>query len=200
MEKNLSDADLAGEVRGKNCERSLGELIERHSPLCFEIFRKYAPIIACTGICPDDVIKEKDYIIYKCALSFRLGKKAKYSTWLANHMRYHCLNAMNRNRMVATEESKITFIMNANSDNQKTLEKEHAEFVLNIISQFKDQRIKEIFDLRYFSGQKSESAWTRIAAKIGVSTQTAINLHDKALRTLKQKTFSKNLTNLDKIF
>jgi hypothetical protein len=63
----------------------------------------------------------------------------------------------------------------------------------------KDYRISKVFNFRYFSSDKKDSSWEIVAKKIGVSTQTAINLHNKGKRVLKKKLLSSDLNYLDKI-
>lgn len=199
MEKELSDIELVINVQKDNCNNSLKVLIEKHAPLCYEIHRKYSSAMSNSGVCPEDVLGDKDYLIYKSALSFKAQKKTKFSTWLGNQMRYLCLNSMNRNRLLAVEESKITFFLNKNIDDSEQKAKEHSDFVFNILNQLKDKRIKRIFRMRYFYDKKSQSAWSQIADLLGVSTQTAINLHNRAIEILRCKMSEKSMVNLDKI-
>ena len=65
--------------------------------------------------------------------------------------------------------------------------KELRDYMLDLLSQIKDKRIKRIFELRYFSEEKSRMTWTDISRKVKVSSQTAINLHNKGLDSLKKK-------------
>jgi len=60
----------------------------------------------------------------------------------------------------------------------------------------KDKRIEKIFKMRYFDSKKLK-AWNEIGKKLHISTQTAINIHNKALEFLNKKITSKNL--FDKI-
>ena len=39
---NVSDNYLVERIRLNDCEKSLNELIKRHSPLCFKILKKYS--------------------------------------------------------------------------------------------------------------------------------------------------------------
>jgi DNA-directed RNA polymerase specialized sigma subunit len=43
-----------------------------------------------------------------------------------------------------------------------------------------------VFNLRYFSGEK-KLTWQKVAKKLDISTQTAINLHEKGRKILKNK-------------
>ena len=60
------------------------------------------------------------------------------------------------------------------------------EFTDNILAQLKDKRIKKIFSMRYSHSHKKPS-WCVIADKMKVSTQTAINLHNRGIRVLRKK-------------
>ena len=83
-----SDTLLAQNVKDKDCENSLKELIERHSKLCYNIYQKYIPAMNASGVFPDDALNDKDYIIYKSACSYNPTKRTKFSTWLGNQVRY----------------------------------------------------------------------------------------------------------------
>ena len=70
-------------------------------------------------------------------------------------------------------------------------------FICNLISQFKDERMKKVFELRYFSGSK-KMTWVNIGSKLKVSAQTAINLHNKGKDMIRKK-FDSDLVIADKI-
>ena len=59
------------------------------------------------------------------------------------------------------------------------------EYIFNLLSQLKDKRIKKVFELRYLGGDGKES-WSKIGEDMGVSTQTAINLHDRGTKVLRK--------------
>ena len=73
---------------------------------------------------------------------------------------------------------------------------ERVDFINEILNQMCDSRTKKIFNLRYFSDAKL-SPWNKIGKKMKISTQTAINIHNKAIDFLNKKINSKNL--FDKI-
>ena len=107
-----TDLELIDRVKEKNCSDCLQELINRHSPLCYDICKKYSHVFPANGVRAEDVMLEKNYLIYKSAMSYKQDKKTKFSTWLGNQMRYLCLNSINKNRLIATEDEKINFIIN----------------------------------------------------------------------------------------
>jgi hypothetical protein len=66
------------------------------------------------------------------------------------------------------------------------------DYLSSLLSSFKDPRVNEVYKLRYFSNTSKPVTWNKIAKKLNISTQTAINLHEKARVFLKNKILSKN--------
>ena len=192
MEYN--DVQLVENIKSSECERSLKELINRHSALCYSIYYKYCNAFAASGVSFSEALKEKDFVIYKAVKSYNIEKKAKFSTWLGNYTRYHCLNLMNEKKnYICVEDKDLYFhIDRATTEDCLNSEilKEVKEYALNILSQLKDKRIKRVFDLRYFSGE-GKLTWNLISKKMGVSIQTVINLHSRGVSILKKKINSK---------
>ena len=85
--------------------------------------------------------------------------------------------------MVNTED-EILDSLKEKQDNEPT--EDLFEFTGNILSQLRDRRIKTIFSLRYSHTEKKPS-WSKIAKKLDISTQTAINLHNRGLEVLRKK-------------
>lgn len=191
MDKGLSDVELIKRIQKRNCETSLKTLIDKHSALCFDVFKKYLPAMTKTGIYANDIFSEKHYLIYKSAMSFKADKKTKFSTWLGNQMRYHCLNALNKNKLIPVTDEILDASINKSVHISRNLNKtkEEMDYIFNLLSQLKDKRVKEIFNLRYFAvlSKKKKTPWAIIAKNMNVSTQTAINLHSKGLRVLRSK-------------
>jgi RNA polymerase sigma factor (sigma-70 family) len=137
-----------------------------------------------------DLNSDKIYIVYKSALSFKADKGIKFSTWLGNQMRYHCLNTINKkNKDVSMENESIRYItekIQSEELNFNMLNKERIDLIHDILEQMKDDRTKKVFNLRYFSDAKLKS-WHAIGKKMDISTQTVINIHNKALVLLNKK-------------
>ncbi len=197
-----TDIELIDGIKQKNCSDCLQELFDRHSAICVDVCGKYSGGLIKNGVILSDIIQQKEYIIYTSAVSYNESKGAKFSTWLANQMRYFCLNSMNKNRLVATDEDSINTIVQASplhSHGQDSAVEEKIDFVKNIIAQIKDKRVKKIFNIRYFSGNSKKTPWAQIAKEMGVSTQTAINLHNKTISLIRRKMYSKEITTMDTI-
>jgi RNA polymerase sigma factor (sigma-70 family) len=182
----LTDLHLIKRIKDKNCEKSLIELSERHSGLYFKIIKKYSKSFFANNIDLNEATSDKNLIIWNSAKNFKEDKNVKFSTWLANQVKYFCLNTLNKkskDRLVATEDQIL------DSLNEKPITQKHEylfEFTGNILSQLKDSRIRKIFSLRYSSAEKKPS-WCIIAEKLQISTQTAINLHNKGISILRKK-------------
>jgi len=197
-----TDLELINGIKLKNCSDCLQELFNRHSAICVDVCSKYASSLISNGVILSDVLQQKEYMIYKSAMSYNSEKGAKFSTWLANQMRYLCLNSMNKNRLIATEEEQINSIVNSknfnNPQGQINLDVK-IDFIKNLISQIKDKRVEKIFRIRYFNSNRKKTPWAKIAKELGVSTQTAINLHNKTIKLIKTKMTSKNNFAMDTI-
>lgn len=196
--ENKSDEFLIKRIQKKNCNDSLKILISRHSPLCYKIYRKYTPSFNVKNIDVNEIYQQKDYTIYKTVLSFKPNKKVKFSTWLGNQIRYQCLNAINKKEdILYLEQKDLQFLIDKNtssSSNEKL--NELRDYINSLLDQLKDIRISKIFTMRYFE-TGSNQTWTKIGKRMNMSTQNAINLHNKGVQILKNKLTSKDL--FDKI-
>jgi len=192
MELKKEDLELVNNVREDNCQDSLKELINRHSALCYNVYQKYGSTLSSSGVFFDDVVKEKDYVIYKSAMSYNPDRNTKFSTWVGNHARYHCLNLINQNqKYVAVNDSTLNYFIENNEaagspQPQQQGRQDSLEYIFNLLSQLKDKRIEKVFKLRYL-GDDGKESWSRIGENMRVSTQTAINLHDRGLKVLRKK-------------
>ena len=192
----INDNTLAANVRDKNCEEWLTQLIDRHTPLCYNILQKFYPLLHKNGYNKEDIFNDKDFLIYKSAITFKSKKKTKYSTWLGNYTRYHCLNLLNARKnqnFISIEEPSVKEIMETEASEEKgTKTKNTKEYLSHILDELKDKRVKKIYMMRYFSKDGKRKTWKEIATEVGVSSQTVINIHNKAKRILKNKFKSKN--------
>ena len=194
----LTDTYLVNKVKLTNCEKSLNELINRHSGLCFKIMARFSKSFYANNLDIKELYNDKNLIIWNSANSFDEGKNVKFSTWLANQIKYSCLNCLNKkskDRLVATEDKSLDALKEKNPFYNRV--EVHSnnnlfEFTENILSQLKDPRIKKIFSLRYSNTEKKPS-WCVIAHKISVSTQTAINLHNRGIEILRKKINSEKM-------
>ena len=195
---SLSDNDLVSSVKHDNCSDSLKELSERYSAVCYDICKKYAPAVSSAGHDIKDLTDQSIFFVYKSCLTFDPGRKVKFSTWLGNFTKYQCLNTINQKKTVnfSDDESMRIVIENHCQDETNDSFRENKdldEYIFNILNGLKDERISKVFKLRYFSGEK-KLTWQKVAKKLDVSTQTAINLHEKGRLILRNKLESKEIS------
>ena len=130
---------------------------------------------------------DKNILIYKSVLSYNPDKKTKFSTWLANQTRYLCLNLLNRKmQYVQMEENDLVLQIEKNPDSKECKLPLITSNVFDVLNNLKDERIGNIFKLRYYS-EKKDRTWKKIGKKLNISVQTAINLHKKGKKILKSR-------------
>jgi len=194
------DNFLVEKIQKDNCKDSILEIIKRHTPLCVKMIKKYTPAMVSTGVYDHDIYKEINVLIYQSAMSFNPEKRSKLSTWIANQTRYYCLNILNKKRShILVDSQEIDLMAYSEDGRDKTTAHEIKDFLFNILDQMKDKRVKAIFNLRYFKDGEKISSWEKVASQMGVSTQTAINIHNKGKKILKKKLLTSDINFLDKI-
>ena len=184
------DLKLIKLIKDDNCNDSFKRLQEKHSNLFYSVCNRFTNRVDL-----DEVYKDKDFVMFKALTSFKEEKGAKYSTWLGNYTRYHCLNYIkNNHKYVITDEDKMIHFFNLKSMDDYDLRydpKNELDHAFDILDKLKDKRIFRIFKLRYLhNGPKL--TWKEIAEKFDLTPQTIINLHMKGRRILKKK-MKKNL-------
>ena len=187
-----SDKQLIQDVREKSEEsESLNELINRHSGIYIEIVNRY--IREDFGIVrKEDLIQEKDFNIYRCALKFDPSRNTKFSTYLGNETKWMCLNLYNRNKKEKYNQEISETIHQALTpelrDIPSRIDREMQIEINTILENIPDARIKKIFKMRYIVGQKNNvMPWKRICKAVNLSIQGCINVHDKGIKYIKDK-------------
>ena len=193
------DIELIKEVKENCCSESINELINSHSPLCYDIYNKYSRTLQASGELIDNIDLEKNFIIYKSALSFDPERGTKFSTWLGNFTRYYCLNMINsKKKYVPMEDELLNSIKEKEAeDSEVDQSSTHMEeYVVNILNNLKDKRILKVFELRYFPDFNKKNTWVEIGKKMNVSPQTAINLHNRGKRMIAKKINSQEFSDM----
>lgn len=189
MVATYTDNKLVRLLKKEGCQDSLIELSNRHKNLFYKTVHKFSTQFAKHGICLEEILNDKDFVIYKSALSFNIRKKTKFSTWLANCTRYMCLNKINevkRRQVIQSEEELNKHFETQSLDkfvNYK--EKYSPEKLLKQLKEMGDERVYRVFSLRYNSGKRV--TWNSVARKMRTTSQTALNLHKRGLKFLKEK-------------
>ena len=193
LNNDTEDLSLVKKVKSNNCNDSFIKLSSSYENFYFSIAKKYTPALLKMGMNKDDIKSEQYYILYKAISSFDAKQKTKFSTWFCNCSRYHFLNYINSNKKyVVSEEKTIDFFNNKDILLVVDKNSDMLDYLNSLLSSFKDKRVYDVYKLRYFSNNEKLTTWNKIAKKLGISTQTAINLHEKARLFLKTKIQSKN--------
>ena len=173
------------EVQDNNCNDSLRKVIDRYSPVFISMYSKYMKPITDCGADPNDILSDKDLIIYESAKSFDLGEKSSFCTWLSNNVKYKCLHMISKQtkKQVLADRFKRNSDSNISDYPYKNIEMN--KFIFNTLNKIKDKRIERVYSLRYFSGEKM--TWSKIGKQLGFSSQTAINLHKRGAEILRRK-------------
>lgn len=193
--KVIEDIDLINKIKEDLDSEALKELELRHSGICHQMIKKYYQNMLNFGVDPEDIASDKLLVIYKSALNFNPEKNVKFSTWVGNQMRYYCLNSINsKNQDVNLENANLKVLIEKKQSQQINIEdyiKDQAKYIFEILLKMKDERIHQVFKLRYYEDKKP-LAWSKIAKRLNLSTQTVINLHEKGKIFLKNKLTSIN--------
>ncbi len=180
--KPAEEASLIRKVKNKECSASFLKLKEKHGNLFFSIVNKFSKRINV-----ENIYLDLDFVFFKAILSYDNKKGSKFSTWLGNCTRYHCLNYLKKNsKYVQTEDDQVTSFFDKKSfedySNCKNFKNE-ANHVLNILNEAEDKRIVKIFKLRYLNGN-GKMTWRDIATEFNLTPQTVINLHTKGKKII----------------
>lgn len=193
--KTIKDKDLSlvNKIKEDNCNDSFEKLSESYDNFYFSIVRKYSHALTKMGMSKEEIKSEKEFILYKAIQSFDAKQKTKFSTWFCNCARYHFLNFINSNKKYVLNEG-LGVDIHSNKDILHCFDKNNElhDYLSSLLVSFKDSRINEVYRMRYFSNSAKPVTWNKIAKKLNISTQTAINLHEKARVFLKNKILSKN--------
>ena len=185
-----TDISLIQKVKKDSDQESLNLLIERHSGIYLEMVNSVIPN-NCDFLDKNDIIDDKNISIYKAIMNYDENKNTKFSTYLGNETRWKCLNIFNRGtkyKYIDIEDFKehVDFIEENTIKNISS--KEILDKIFNLANTHKDQRVSEIFYLRYKIGEGNKTMpWKNISKKINVSIQGCINIHDRFIEEIKKE-------------
>ena len=190
MTQELTDSALAEKIRDSNDGEALNELISRHSGIYVDMLKKFG-YKSLTNNQISDIMGDKDYVIYKAALEYD-PEKAKFSTHLANKTKYLCLTQRTKNKKnyLTSNYDDLEFCQKDQSLNPRDQYIFNDSFsrILNLIESHEDKRLRVIFHERYFGGKQGKlKPWKEVAQKVELSAQGCINIHNRALKELKNK-------------
>ena len=187
--KNKSDIELINLIKsGKSENEALSELIKRHSGIFISVINNICPHKSCVEFY--DLIKDKDFYIYRSALKYDESRQTKFCTFLGNEARWLALNLITFKNKFKTEciESSSSAQLRHSEISRKTTAIKAMESAIRLSQEDPDPRVKRIFHLRYMVGDRNKvMPWKIIAKKLDLSIQGCINIHNNFIEKIKNK-------------
>lgn len=189
----LSDAELARGIKKKSDrEDYLRELVDRHSGIYITMVNNYSPpATSSINSHRDDLLNDKEYYIYQAALKYDDSRSTKFSTYLGNETRWLCLNLYNKNKNSKEISDPSQFHQPthiAQDSLSLKINEEVLDKIMSIAKKEPDTRVSKIFQLRYIEGEKNKvMPWNKVCKFVNLSIQGCINVHDKAIKKIKQE-------------
>lgn len=190
-----TDNELVKSIADNGDNDSFEELSRRHSKLCFSIYSKYQSSIVKSNRNFDDILRDKDFVMWQACLTYKPEKNIKFITWLGNNITWQCLNAISKPRKneVSIEDEQVKHYLE-HETGVCDLNDHDKEYFNTVLNSFSDKRIAQIYTMRYFNDEFM--SWQEIGKKMDLSTQAVINLHDKAKDLLQTKLTSDTILDI----
>lgn len=174
-------------------EEDLISLIKTMNPFMdysFYYYRRRYP--KCYNLIWKDFSDNKPYLVYQAVCKFN-PEKSKFTTFMMNQIKYYCLKqVLDCLPRIESSEKEELFLMDTatikEEDNSELFQRIH-----DYINHIPDERIREIFKLRYYSGKKQ--TYQTIGKKFNQSRQWVQILHERGLKLLRNKFNSKSSCN-----
>jgi len=194
-----SDDALVEKVKVESCSDSFTELSRRHSNLFYKISNNYVKILSSMGECPQDVMEEKDMVLYKAILKYdkKHYNQIKFSSWFGNCTRYFCLHKIKKKRKMPEVNDEETvqrvFEMKSVENYENRPPNVNLQGILSKLMLVPDKRIGNIFKLRYDPELAGKMTWEAIAEQLELTIQTTQHLHKQGIRYLQQEINKKTI-------
>jgi len=192
MKHEQSDLELISLMKdGEKPSEHLNELIERHSGIYLNIVNIYASKDS-PFIDKSELIKDKDFNIYQAAVKYDPERGTKFSTYLGNETKWLCLNTYNKNRRHPVITTETLDLLHPDlglytESIKENIKKDLFTKIMQLAKGNPDKRVEKIFKMRYIIGKKNKvMPWKNIGKKMDLSIQGCINIHNSAIKKIKQ--------------
>lgn len=166
-------------------KKNLSQLIERHEGMFYKVLHGYIKSDV-NGLTKQDIINQKLTIFWEAVSTFDPNRGVKFVTWLGNFTFFFISKEYNK---VKESKNSVEIIDNLLFSNDSFFNKiEKIDLILEEIQNIEDDRIIEIFHMRYFNTTNHKlKTWQEIGEKLNLSGQACLNLHNKGVDYLKSK-------------
>lgn len=139
----------------------------------------------------EEMLDEKMYVLYNSAKNYDENRGSAFSTHFANEAKWNCLKNKSKksNIEIPCEDSFIDTTLNAMGKVDRVSISDDGflhEKLMEEIALIDDERAKKIINLRYFSSDKKNLSWKKVAKQVKLSIQGCINVHDKYIEQIKK--------------
>ena len=167
------DQILIQKIKQNQCDESFLKLVEKHSGLFYKSVRQYFSVLS-QNLDYYDIIDDKTFVFTKAIYSYKENKGTKFSTWLGQHVRWHCLNTITKSKRTSDIKGLVK-----ETKSKKTLDK---KIPSEYITFAKTEREKKIFKLRLQGFN-----YTEIGKKLKITGAWVRMLHLRTLDTIRKK-------------
>lgn len=183
MEKELS---CINSVQSLGDSKAISYLIAENTGIYLRIVDDFLPE-NLFPIQKNELKADKDFNIYKATMLFDASKGMKFSTFLAQTIKWKCLE-LRSNRKRGKEKDMVSMDDVDFSLPEKPVESCEGKVLIERIFQFAEkypnELARKIINYRYNSQEKKP--WKEIATELNISTQWARILHNDFLRDAKE--------------
>ena len=180
MAKRFSDpdAELALKVKETGDNEAMKKILDPHSGVYLMKIERSLP-----DCFPEkqQMIEDRLYKMWEYTRDFDPNKNMKLSTYIGQRAMWECLNIFNRSRQTEELDNTLEFSYEQEFEN---LNQEMLAEIFLLAENYGDSRARKILELR-FNSQKP-MPWKKIAANLGLNTNTVINIHKKFLSAAKR--------------
>lgn len=126
-----------------------------------------------------EMLEDKDFFMYQWAKNFNPDKHMKYPVWVAQNVKWRCMNIVNRSKpweMLEEGSFDCSYEQQIEDVEQKVLDE-----IVELSKVYPDNRIATIINERYFKNRKPTS-WKDLSIKLKTSPNSLLTLHKNFLK------------------
>ena len=190
--KQLDDKELVSNIQaGTEVEKSLIELVDRHSGIYFSMVQRYSKNSNKLNMDMEHLMGSCEFTIFEAAKNYNPKKATKFSSFLGLWSRWSVLNHIKHSsKLLPCEE---VFVEDEEAPAEIPSDMSITQ-VLEIIQENYDERIYKLFRLRYIDAEGNKvSPWREVSKHIPssrdpsrtITIQACISLHDKTLNKIR---------------
>lgn len=177
----MTDLELITRVKEEQDSGALTELVNRHTGIYTNMVQKYSAYPDFTNkIDVKDVLEEKQYNIYKWALSYDAARKMKFGTYVGEMSKYLCLDVIYR----GTESvpfNEDTAVNNDTTVEETTATHSSIDQLLSEVEASESVMFKRIVKLKL-----KDRSWRTIGKMVGMSHEGARKLYEKHIGAVRE--------------